>query len=429
MKSLLLITLVLCLAVATGSAQLPGPGIFADVRTSAGGFSINLDYTGARRMVSHFMRLSQGSQPWMDEPSGQVFYYKPFYNGLSFHKRVNQTLYAPMQQYIQTGARYGGDNNGTGYVLRDEIRYNINGTLVKTHSAYTVSMVGTEPHSSSSQFLITKIADASMDGKNSAFGTVEQIFYNYDYFGNLLSIDNGRAVVAAILDAGNDASIISITFRRIGTTALEFNENEYVDEVPLMQNWPITSITSNSSLVSLNYPTLDSAEVRMYFSLDLYAWSYHGTSTDTLYTPAGSWTSAPFVFHHSNSPRAFFRLTAARYPLSTAPAHLYNKKITVGAGTSDNINFIFDTYGVGDYYQFPNGTGGALNYTYNVVGPYKANLDVTFPGEVIKRYSLYFGGTDLNYPAELPVYDTMAAKILQPFEYPIDSHFSISDLP
>ena len=45
-------------------------GLFADFSTSAGTFTVELDFVRAPRTVANFVRLAEGTQSWMDPATG-----------------------------------------------------------------------------------------------------------------------------------------------------------------------------------------------------------------------------------------------------------------------------------------------------------------------------------------------------------------------
>ena len=111
MKSILTISCALVCLVQVSSAQL-----IAEVRTSLGNFSINLNYIHAERTVANFMRLAEGTQPWLEEKTGRVMRNTPFYNGLTFHKAVDLAppLSTTLRRYIQAGAKVSGGHITSG---------------------------------------------------------------------------------------------------------------------------------------------------------------------------------------------------------------------------------------------------------------------------------------------------------------------------
>ena len=71
-----------------------------------------LDHFNAPQTVANFIRLAQGTSPWVDYKTGAVNL-KPYYNGVTFHRVVAGA-------YSQTGSRTGDGADGPGYNFRDE---------------------------------------------------------------------------------------------------------------------------------------------------------------------------------------------------------------------------------------------------------------------------------------------------------------------
>lgn len=115
-------------------AQEPD-GLLADVVTSRGeNFTIELRYDLAPRTVAHFMRLASGGQPWLDHATGRMMTGVPYYTGTKLQRFASQS--GPLRAYLQAGERKDAiGTEGPGYVLRDEIRRNLNGagSLVLPH--------------------------------------------------------------------------------------------------------------------------------------------------------------------------------------------------------------------------------------------------------------------------------------------------------
>lgn len=398
------VILTICFAAFWTGVQRSDAQLIAEVRTSAGNFSIDLNFTGARRTVAHFMRLANGTQPWMNEKTGRIVTGTPFYNGLSFYRIVDEAppFFPTTRKYIQAGARYPGDaflqelTQGAGYNLRDEIRRFLNGNLIIPHLAYTVTMANTGPHSSSSQFLITVINDSSLDNKNSAFGTVQQNFIEYNEAGQPISVTNGRAVVATIQSSFIPATINSITFRRIGIAANQFDETapEAIGELPILGNPAITAIHHGPTHVTLTGPQLISTQLRLFTSVDLNNWLYAPLSG--VYTSSEVITNPQVSVAHGGAPRGFYWLAGASYPRTASPANLLGKTIFVGRQTPESIRFIFDINGLNPIYQrISDGATGALTYTYTRIGPFRGDLEINTPGLPHRIYRLFFGGTNL----------------------------------
>jgi cyclophilin family peptidyl-prolyl cis-trans isomerase len=388
--------------------------LIAEVRTSAGNFSIDLDYEGAPRTVSHFYRLAAGLQPWLDEKTGVIRNGVKFYDNLKFYKKVEHgpPLHPIYQKYIQAGIRYPGDvfvfipdaKQGAGYVLRDEIKSDGFGDLDVPHGLYTVSMANNGPNSSSSQFFINLLDDSSWNGRNSAFGVVEQVFIEYPAFGLPYVSHNGFVVVNAILTSQLPVTIFSIRFRITNNSPLIYDSTEFAGELPVMMKRDITSVTHNATDVVLGYGSLfNGHEMRQMFSLDLFTWQ--PAPAQTQYVPAN--ISPTVNFAHGGTPRAFFRTIASLYPISTVPTNLNGKRIRIALNipyaTQPTTNILipirnvlqlyFDVNGITNtYLQYSDGSTGTFTYTFTARGPYHADLEITPDGLASKTYRLYFGG-------------------------------------
>ena len=120
----------------------------------------------------------------------------------------------------------------------------------------------------------------------------------------------------------------------------------------------------------------------------------------------------------------FYRLSSFDYQVDATPRHLLGTTVTVGLGTPEYIQFVFDAAGINPTYQrFSDGATGTLVYEYTPKGPFEAELLVTSPGlGDTTLYSLYFGGTDLD-PSNVGL---MKAYIFRAFQNGISSHFKIT---
>lgn len=83
-----------------------------------------------------------------------------FYDGVSFHRVIPDFM-------VQTGDPTGSGRGGPGYRFADECRDN---PLV--HERCVISMANAGPNTNGSQFFITHVATAHLNGKHTVFGKV-----------------------------------------------------------------------------------------------------------------------------------------------------------------------------------------------------------------------------------------------------------------
>ncbi len=204
----LLLTLMLLLAAAAkSSAQM-----YADVQTSAGLFTCELNFQETPRTVASFVTLAEGTRKWVDERNGLLSTIKPpqpFYNGIVFHRVVNTEGF----KIIQAGSKRGDGTDGPGYEFQDEMNVDLPATY-RFDQPYYLAMANSGPNTNGSQFFITGEAIEELEGKHTVFGKVVV----------------GQSVIDAILGAEvdwfdrplADITIQTITIRRISKDAQKF---------------------------------------------------------------------------------------------------------------------------------------------------------------------------------------------------------------
>ncbi|SMN16299.1 Peptidyl-prolyl cis-trans isomerase [uncultured Candidatus Thioglobus sp.] len=128
-------------------------GLYANLHTNQGDIIIQLEFEKAPLTVINFVGLAQGAK------ASNIQTGKPFYNGLKFHRVINNFM-------IQGGDPEGTGRGGPGYKFKDEI------TDLKHHKAGTLSMANSGPNTNGSQFFITHLATPHLDGKHTVFGYV-----------------------------------------------------------------------------------------------------------------------------------------------------------------------------------------------------------------------------------------------------------------
>ena len=204
---------LLCLSAALAFAGSAAAQIYADFQTSLGAFSCELYHTATPRTVANFITLAEGSRAWLDERTGLVSTVKPpqpFYNGLTFHRVVNDIFNGAL---AQAGSRAADGSDGPGYTFPDEINESVPDSF-KFDQPYLLAMANSGPNSNGSQFFITGTAIPRLEGSYTVFGRVS----------------SGTSVVDSIVSVDVDANekplapvvIQSVVIRREGKDAVKF---------------------------------------------------------------------------------------------------------------------------------------------------------------------------------------------------------------
>ncbi len=136
----------------SASAQLSN-GLYANLHTNQGDIIVKLAYEKTPLTVINFVGLAEGTK-FSNKQLG-----KPFYNGLKFHRVINDFM-------IQGGDPLGNGTGGPGYQFSDEI------TDLTHDRPGILSMANSGPNTNGSQFFITHNATPWLDGKHTVFGRV-----------------------------------------------------------------------------------------------------------------------------------------------------------------------------------------------------------------------------------------------------------------
>ena len=115
----------------------------ATFATSKGPIHVELYADKAPITVANFVNLAR----------------RGYYNGLSFHRVIPDFM-------IQGGCPEGSGRGGPGYRFEDEVKTGLR------HEKGVLSMANAGPGTNGSQFFITHVATAWLDGKHTVFGKV-----------------------------------------------------------------------------------------------------------------------------------------------------------------------------------------------------------------------------------------------------------------
>jgi len=164
-------------------------GIFAEIETTKGKISLQLEYKKTPVTVANFVSLIEGTNTFVTEEKLKG---KPFYNGLKFHRVIKDFM-------IQGGDPAGNGSGGCGFNFKDEFVPEL-----KFDKGGILAMANSGPATNSSQFFITHKETPWLNGKHTIFGHVV----------------SGMDVVNAI---AQDDIITKITVLRKGAEAKKFN--------------------------------------------------------------------------------------------------------------------------------------------------------------------------------------------------------------
>ncbi|MGC4016266.1 MAG: peptidylprolyl isomerase [Luteolibacter sp.] len=250
-------------------AILPLPAmaqVYTDFQTSLGNFTCQLNYAETPKTVANFVTLAEGTRAWLDETNGLVSTTrpaKPFYDGLTFHRVLNNDGF----RIAQSGSRAGDGSDGPGYNFQDEFKESVPASY-KFDQSYVLAMANSGLNTNGSQFFITGCAIPDLEGKHTVFGKVV----------------SGQDVVEAILnvettntdeDTSNDGIdhrpltpvvIQHVTIRRVGKDATRFVATRITLPKVTAPRFRTNTVTNSHVFLAFNQAAKTTA--RFYYSKD-----------------------------------------------------------------------------------------------------------------------------------------------------------------
>lgn len=139
----------------------------ATIKTNKGEIRVELFEDKVPKTVANFVKLAEDG----------------FYDGLNFHRVIEDFM-------VQCGCPEGTGTGGPGYTFEDEFHKDL-----KHDGPGVLSMANAGPNTNGSQFFITHVETAWLDGKHSVFGKV---------------LDDGQEVVDAI-EQGDKMESVTIS--------------------------------------------------------------------------------------------------------------------------------------------------------------------------------------------------------------------------
>ena len=134
------------------------PGTYAVFETSEGTIVCRLFEKDAPKTVANFVELSEGKREWT-HPTTRKKTKGPLYHGTVFHRVIPDFM-------IQGGDPMGTGFGGPGYQFEDETK----GSPHRFDKAGKLAMANSGPNTNGSQFFITEVPYASLNGGYTIFG-------------------------------------------------------------------------------------------------------------------------------------------------------------------------------------------------------------------------------------------------------------------
>lgn len=296
--------------------------LLATMQTTRGSITVVLQYDKAPQAVANFITLAEGTRRHISYTTGAVTD-APYYVGEKFFRVINN----PGFRIAQTGSGTGTNVGGPGYTFRDEFHPSL------THVPYVLSMANSGVDTNGSQIFFTGNATIpGLDNVHTIFG--------------LITDGPSRAVIDAILSAGNDATTITgLTFSRTDPAAIAFDV--HAQNLPICNPVPgqLAVKPGIETVYSVVTPFAPGSIFQGYRSENLVSWVklgeiYQGTGQSADFTD--------ITFDSAQLPKAFYNISSIIYPDALAPASgLANRTLVVGLFGNQTLTFNFDASGEG----------------------------------------------------------------------------------
>ena len=177
-------------------------GIYAEIVTNKGTMVAELFYEDAPMTVANFVALAEGNHPLM----GKEYKKKPFYNGLIFHRVIENFM-------IQGGDKTGTGSGDIGYKFPQEVREDL-----KHDAPGVLSMANAGPNTNGSQFFIMHKATTSLDMKYNVFG---KVIKNVEVVEAIATVERNRSDRPL-----EDVFMNEINIIRVGRTARKWKADK-----------------------------------------------------------------------------------------------------------------------------------------------------------------------------------------------------------